>query len=80
MMQGRCGTCGGVFDVVALPLELGKAANVMKARCRYCPWCGGHKVFCHPARLITPEELPPGLAPLPGFEADVMRMELAQKP
>lgn len=44
-MMGRCGneTCEHEFVIVFLPMEMSRAADVMRT-CR-CPMCGGSKVL-----------------------------------
>ena len=37
-VHGRCEGCGHEWVIVYLPMELGKAARVMKRAC--CPACG----------------------------------------
>lgn len=42
-INARCGACGHVWAVCYLPMQLDKAAALMKAA--RCPMCGGGKVF-----------------------------------
>jgi hypothetical protein len=58
MIRGRCGDCDAFIDLVAIPMEMGQAAQALLHRSKYCPWCGGHDIFCADPRDIDPEEIP----------------------
>ncbi len=47
-LNGRCGGCGHVFIVAHLPMDMEKAAGLMKRAA--CPKCGETKqIFCAPS-------------------------------
>lgn len=56
MMRARCKPCGWIYDVVAIPMEMGKAAKTMQERAA-CPMCGDRHALMADPRPLTPQEI-----------------------
>lgn len=55
MFRAKCGACATIFDVAAIPMELGKFCLVAKTRSKYCPMCGSIKTFVADPRDLSEE-------------------------